>query len=118
MLYQPPSQEGDEPTYNITVWIKPTNQTFHLSVDFYLSSSDVGNLDLRQGGITFRVEVLDNPRNDAQLYRLPANLDMVWVEVYVDQNAKATSSLNIDERTTFAIPGHLVDILLVPWIGQ
>ncbi len=118
LSYQPLFPEHDSPTYNLTVWIEPMNITFHLSIDFFLRSSDVGIVEQRSGGITFRIDVNHDSCFDAVLYSLPAGLEMVWVDVYVDENAKTTSSLDISQKKTVAIPGHIVEILLTPWTDE
>ena len=118
LTYQPLPPEDEDPTYSMTVWIEPTNYTFYLHIDFFLHPSDTGDIDKRYGGHSFVVDPWDDPRNEGHIRRLPSGLDTVWVDVYVNETAKTTSSLTISQKKTIGIPDHVVEILVVPWTGQ
>ena len=118
LTYHPLSLEDEDPTYSLTVWIEPTNYSFSLHIDFFLNPSDTGDVDKRYGGISFVVDPWNDPRNEGSNSRLPSGFDTIWVDVYVEENAKTASMLAINQKKTITIPGHLVDILIVPWTGQ
>jgi hypothetical protein len=108
----------EDPTYTITVWIEPSNYTFHLHIDFFLQASDTGDNNKRYGGYVIKVEPYDGPQNELQNTRLPSNLETVWVDVYVDEMVKRTSSLDIGQKKTITIPDHIVEMLIVPWTSS
>ena len=87
-MYQENHPELDpwyEPEYNLTVWIAPEQEEFHLHLDFYDSEQDAYSKTNPYHRIGIRVEPGDDERNDLNLFTVPVGKSYLWVKIYFDQ---------------------------------
>lgn len=118
-----PNLDGyTEPKHTLTVWILPSNEEFHLHLDFYSSEQDayISESENRIIGCALRVEPLDDEENNILLYRLPENSMSVWVKIYLDnetQDPNIILELELGRKVTTYLVGHEISLLLEIYQG-
>lgn len=109
-----------EPSHNITVWILPDDEEFHLHLDFYGSEDDLYGEENRYIGTAIRVEPFDAEKHDSILYAIPDATLYVWVRIYFTDDEGdpfIVERVEIGRKLTTQFLNHEISILLVPYQG-
>lgn len=107
-----------KPSHNMTVWIQPDDEEFHLHLDFYGSEDDLYAEVNRFSGYTIRVEPFDDEKNDCLLYTIPDDALYVWVRIYFtneEGDPFLVQRLEMGRKITTELLSREISILLVPY---
>ncbi len=106
------------PSHNLTVWIAPDDEEFHLHIDFYGSESNLYAGVNRFCGLGIRVEPFDDEVNHIHLYTLPEDIVHVWIKVYFEQDLDApfvVERVDLGMKMTTQLLGREISILIEPY---
>lgn len=101
--------------YKLSIWTQPTNTTYHLAVDIYLSDPGLGDAT-KHCGFMYKIDPEDDVYQFFRIEQVPSDLSTFWLHVYIAGTAGTVIDIRAGQKETLHLSGHTVEVLMESWV--